>query len=75
MKKIVYLVILSFLFTNFTHGKFKDIKKKASITKPEIIFPIKPDKKNCIKDLYVTPDKNYVLPILKVEAPSVWTRQ
>ena len=27
-------------------------------------------KKGCVKDLYVSPDKNYVLPVLKVEAPS-----
>ena len=48
----------------------KRLKKKAVVNNPEIIFPIQKDKKGCIKDLYVSPDKNYVLPVLKVEAPS-----
>ena len=70
LKKITFLILLSFIITNTSKSDFKDIKKKAIINKPEIIFPIQKDKKGCIKDLYVSPDKNYVLPVLKVEAPS-----
>ena len=70
MKKFIAIIILSFLFSNVSNADFKKIKKKAIITKPEIIFPIQKDKKGCIKDLYITPDINYVLPVLKVEAPS-----
>ena len=70
LKIIIFFISLSFIITNFSYGDFKEIKKKATVNKPEIIFPIKKDKKGCIKDLYVSPDKNYVLPVLKVEAPS-----
>ena len=70
LKKITFLILLSFIITNTSKSDFKDIKKKAIINKPEIIFQIQKDKKGCIKDLYVSPDKNYVLPVLKVEAPS-----
>ena len=44
--------------------------KRQIVNNPEIIFPIKKDKKKCISDLYISPDINYVKPILKVEAPS-----
>ena len=70
LKKITFLILLSFIITKNSKSDFKDIKKKAIINKPEIIFQIQKDKKGCIKDLYVSPDKNYVLPVLKVEAPS-----
>ena len=70
IKKLFVIFILLFLNSNISQADFKKIKKKATVTQPEIIFPIKKDKKGCIKDLYITPDKNYVLPVLKVEAPS-----
>ena len=70
MKKISILFISLFFISNISCADFKKIKKKATVTQPEIIFPIQKDKKGCIKDLYVSPDKNYVLPVLKVEAPS-----
>ena len=70
MKKFLIIFLLIFLNSNISHADFKKIKKKATVTQPEIIFPIQKDKKGCIKDLYVSPDKNYVLPVLKVEAPS-----
>ncbi len=62
-KKITFLIFLFLIVTNTSKSDFKEIKKKATITKPEIIFPIQKDKKGCIKDLYVSPDKNYVLPV------------
>ena len=42
------------------------IKKYATVTNPEIIFPIQNKKKNCIRDLYISPDTQYVQPVLKV---------
>ena len=70
LKIIIFFISLSFIFTNFSYGDFKEIKKKATVNKPEIIFPIKKDKKKCITDMYISPDINYIKPILKVEAPS-----
>ena len=70
MKKFFIFILISFFISNISQADFKKIKKKATVTKPEVIFPIQKDKKGCIKDLYVSPDKNYVLPVLKVEAPS-----
>jgi len=70
MKKILIIIIVSFFISNISHSDFKKIKKKATVNNSEIIFPIKKDKKKCISDLYVSPDINYIKPILKVEAPS-----
>ena len=70
MKKFLIVFLFLILSTKFVYGDFKSIKKKATVQKPEIIFPIKNDKKKCVTDLYITPDINYVKPVLKVEAPS-----
>ena len=69
MKKF-FIIFLILVISSNAYADFKKIRKKAIVTQPEIIFPIQKDKKGCIKDLYITPDKNYVLPVLKVEAPS-----
>ena len=66
----IFSLIIFIFFCVPSYANFKEIKKKATITKPEIIFPIQKGKKGCIKDLYISPDENYVLPVLKVEAPS-----
>ena len=55
IKKLFVIFILLFLNSNISQADFKKIKKKATVTQPEIIFPIKKDKKGCIKDLYITP--------------------
>ena len=68
--KYFFIFLFAFLIPNLTFADFKKIKKKAIVNNPEIIFPIKKDKKKCISDLYISPDINYVKPILKVEAPS-----
>ena len=47
----------------------KEIKKKAEVNKPEIIFPIPKNLKNCQTKLYVSPELNKIEPILKVKAP------
>ena len=70
MKKVISLIIISFFYSSVSFSDFKKIKKKAEVNIPEIIFPIKKDKKRCISDLYVSADNNYIKPILKVEAPS-----
>tara|TARA_B100000003_G_scaffold42879_1_gene36693 strand:- start:110 stop:1303 length:1194 start_codon:yes stop_codon:yes gene_type:complete len=70
MKKIFFLLIF-FLIPNLSLASdFKKIKKKAIVKNPKILFPIKKDKKKCVTDLYISPDINYVKPVLKVEAPS-----
>ena len=68
MSKLLFIFL--FFLPNYSFADFKNIKKKAEINKPEIIFPIKKDKKKCISDMYISPDINYIKPILKVEAPS-----
>ena len=70
MKKI-FIIIIIFLIPNLAlSSDFKKIKKNATVSNPEIIFPIQNNKKNCIRDLYISPDTNYVRPELKVKAPS-----
>ena len=70
MKKFIIIFILLFFNLNISHADFKKIKKKSIVNKPDIIFPIRKDKKKCITDMYISPDINYVKPVLKVEAPS-----
>ena len=71
MRKLILIVFLFiFLIPNLSFADFKEIKKKAIVNYPEIIFPIKKDKKKCVTDMYISPDINYIKPILKVEAPS-----
>ena len=70
LNKFYYIIFFLFVGINSTSANFKEIKKKAIVKNPEIIFPIKSKKKNCIKDLYISPDTHYVRPVLKVNAPS-----
>ena len=70
MYKIFFLILLNCLFFELSFAEFKKIKKKAIVTNPEIIFPIQNKKKNCIRDLYISPDAHYVKPVLKVKAPT-----
>ncbi len=68
MKKIFYTILIIFISTN-TFADFKVIKKKAKVINPEVIFPIPKNLKNCQTKLYVSPETNFVTPVLKVEAP------
>ena len=70
MRKFLFTILFSFLIVNFSKADFKYIKKKAKVTKPEMIFPIQNEKENCIRDLYINPDSHLVRPVLKVKAPS-----
>ena len=58
-----------FFFCNFAFADFKEIKKKAKINNPEIIFPIPKNLDKCQTKLYVSPELNIVKPLLKVKAP------
>ena len=68
MKEIL-LIILILFFNSNSFANFKEIKKKAVVNKPEIIFPIPKNLKNCQTKLYVSPKLNKIEPILKVKAP------
>tara|TARA_Y100001970_G_scaffold277994_1_gene383025 strand:- start:163 stop:1347 length:1185 start_codon:yes stop_codon:yes gene_type:complete len=67
--KKLSLIILILFFTSNSSANFKEIKKKAVVNKPEIIFPIPKNLKNCQTKLYVSPELNKIEPILKVKAP------
>ena len=64
------LIILILFFNSNSFANFKEIKKKAVVNKPEIIFPIPKNLKNCQTKLYVSPELNKIEPILKVKAPT-----
>ena len=70
LNKFFFIIFFLFIGINSTNANFKEIKKKAKIKNPEIIFLVQNIKKNCIRDLYISPDSHYVRPVLKVEAPS-----
>ena len=70
MKKLLIIFLSIFLLPVFSFADFKKIKKKATITQPEIIFPLPKNLDKCKTKLYVNPEFNHVTPVLKVEAPS-----
>ena len=72
MKKFIVLVIISFLISNSSKANFKEIKKKAVVNNPEIIFPIPKNLDKCITNMYVNKGNNPVLPVIKVDAPSAY---
>ncbi len=69
MIKII-LTSIFFLISTDLYADFKKIKKKSKITYPEIIFKIPSNLTNCQTKMYVSPETNFVKPVLKVEAPS-----
>ena len=70
LNKFYFIIFFLFVGIDSTNANFKEIKKKAIVKNPEIIFPVQSNKKNCIKELYISPDAHYVKPVLKVKAPS-----
>ena len=70
MKKIFLLIIILFFWSNISYADFKQIKKKAEVNNPEIIFPIPNKLDKCISNMYVNSNNNPVLPVIKVDAPS-----
>ena len=69
MNKFVIFFILLFFNSIISHAGFKEIKKKAIVNNPEIIFPIPKNLEKCITKMYIDPKMNLVKPVLKVEAP------
>ena len=69
MNKFVIFFILLFFNSIISHADFKEIKKKAIVNNPEIIFPIPKNLEKCITKMYIDPKMNLVKPVLKVEAP------
>ena len=51
------LIFFLILFCTSASANFKQIKKKAEVNNPEIIFPIPANLKNCQTELYVSPEK------------------
>ena len=70
LNRLNFIILFLVCTINISYANFKEVKKKAKVNKPEIIFPIKKNKKNCVRDLYISPDINYIKPLLKVKAPS-----
>ena len=68
MKKLL-IIIFILIFSSSAYANFKEIKKKAIVNYPEIIFPIPENLEKCITKMYIDPKMNLVKPILKVEAP------
>ena len=70
MKKLLIFFISLFLISNISHADFKKIKKKATVTQPEVIFPIPKNLDKCITNMYVNKGNNPVLPVINIDAPS-----
>ena len=68
--KLLTSCFIIFFFCNFSKADFKEIKKKAEIQRPEIIFVIPKNLDRCQTKLYVDPELNIIKPLLKVKAPS-----
>ena len=63
--KYFLLIILIILFTSKSFANFKEIKKKATVNKPEIIFPIPKNLERCHTKLYVSYETNKVIMPIK----------
>ena len=70
MKKFLIIFALLFLNLEISYADFKKIKKKATVTQPEVIFPIPKNLDKCIINMYVNKGNNPVTPVIKVDAPS-----
>ena len=70
IKKFLVVIISLFFYSNISYADFKQIKKKAVVNNPEIIFPIPKKLDKCISNMYVNSQNNSVLPVIKVDAPS-----
>ena len=68
IKTFMFLMFISLVQT-ISLADFKEIKKKAVINNPEIIFPISKNPDRCITRMYANPTTNSVLPISEVKAP------
>ena len=53
MKKFLIIFALLFLNLEISYADFKKIKKTATVTQPEVIFPIPKNLEKCITNMYV----------------------
>jgi len=70
LNRINLIIFFLFLSIGFASANFKEIKKKAIVNNPELIFPIPKKLDKCITNMYVNQGNNPVLPVIKVDAPS-----
>ena len=68
--KNFFIIFLILIFSSNAYADFKKIKKKATVTQPEVIFPIPKNLDKCITNMYVNKGNNPVLPVIKIDAPS-----
>ena len=69
MKRLLITFIFTLIFYESCFANFKQIKRKASVNKPEVIFPTPQKLNRCQTKLYVSPEMYKVKPVLKVSAP------
>ena len=70
MRNLLIIFLFIYFLPTISFADFKKIKKKSEVNNPEIIFPIPENLDKCITNMYVNPEINKVLPVIKVEAPS-----
>ena len=70
MRNLLIIFLFIYFLPTISFADFKKIKKKSEVNNPEIIFPIPKNLDKCITNMYVNPEINKVLPVIKVEAPS-----
>ena len=70
MRNLLIIFLFIYFLPTISLADFKKIKKKSQVNNPEIIFPIPENLDKCITNMYVNPEINKVLPVIKVEAPS-----
>ncbi len=69
MFRIISATLVYLLFCTPSFSNFKEIKKKAKINNPEIIFPVSKNPNRCMTKMYSNPMTNPVTPIPEVKAP------
>ena len=69
VKKLLISFISILILCENSLANFKQIKKKALVNNPEIIFPVPQNLNRCQTKLYVSPEIYKVKPVLKVLAP------
>jgi len=69
MKKILTFFLFIILIPTLSFANFKEIKKKAVVNNPEIIFPVPEDLTGCRTEMRYKLKNNPVTPVLKLDAP------
>jgi hypothetical protein len=69
MKNFLIFFLFLYLLPANTFADFKQIKKKATVNNPEIIFPVPTELSRCQTEMIYNLEFNPVNPILKLDAP------